>query len=94
VTPFQPTLAAQPHPPDDWGHDAPPTSSRPLNLAVAAASALGAIFSAVTPSTSWQFLDRQVHSRFIAPFVPGAGKELGESGCRTVMLSPYSSFFP
>jgi uncharacterized membrane protein len=26
-------------------------------------------------------------------FIPGAGKEIAESGCRTVMMSPYSSFF-
>ncbi len=85
-------LSLPAHPPDDWGHDAPPTSSRPLNLAVAAASALGAIFSAVSTFDFMQFLDRQVHSVHCS-FVPGAGKELGESGCRTVMLSPYSSFF-
>jgi len=49
----------------------------------------GAIFSAVSTFDFMQFLDRQVHSVHCS-FVPGAGKELGESGCRTVMLSPYS----
>ena len=82
----------QPSPPTPSEWDTHPTASRPLNLAAAAAAALGATFSAVSTSDFMQFLDRQVHSIHCS-FVPGAGKELGESGCRTVMLSPYSSFF-
>lgn len=70
----------------------PLAAARPLNLAVAAAGLLGAAFSAVSTFDFMQFLDRQVHSIHCS-FVPGVGRELGESGCRTVMLSPYSSFF-
>lgn len=89
--PFQPT----PHAAWDDGDEddeRPPASSRPLNLGVLAVSLLGAAFSAVSTADFMQFLDRQVHSIHCS-FVPGAGKELGESGCRTVMMSPYSSFF-
>ncbi len=39
-----------------------------------------------------QHLDRQVHAIHCS-FIPGAAKEIAESGCRTVMMSPYSSFF-
>lgn len=60
--------------------------------AVAAFAAFGAIFSAVSTADFMQHLDRQVHSIHCS-FIPGAGAELGESGCRTVMMSPYSSFF-
>ncbi len=75
----------------DW---APPprTSSRLLALAVTAAAVVGAAFSAVSTSDFMQFLDRQVHSIHCS-FIPGAGVELGESGCKTVMMSPYSSYF-
>ncbi|MBI5549782.1 MAG: hypothetical protein HY901_38335 [Deltaproteobacteria bacterium] len=59
---------------------------------VAAFALLGAIFSAVSTNDFMQHLDRQVHSIHCS-FIPGAGAELGESGCRTVMMSPYSSFF-
>ncbi|MDP3233455.1 MAG: vitamin K epoxide reductase family protein [Myxococcales bacterium] len=53
---------------------------------------LGCIFSAVSTSDFIQHLDRQVHSIHCS-FIPGAGKELGESGCKAVMMSPYSSYF-
>lgn len=53
---------------------------------------LGAVFSAVSTSDFMQHLDRQVHAIHCS-FIPGAGKELGESGCKAVMMSPYSSFF-
>lgn len=59
-------------------------------LAVGAASLLGAIFSALSTSDFVNHLDRQVHSIHCS-FIPGAAAELGESGCRTVMMSPYSS---
>jgi len=59
---------------------------------VAAFGVLGAIFSAVSTNDFMRHLDRQVHSIHCS-FIPGAGAELGESGCRTVMMSPYSSFF-
>ena len=53
---------------------------------------LGAIFAAVSTSDFMQHLDRQVHAIHCS-FIPGAGKELGETGCKAVMMSPYSSFF-
>jgi len=61
-------------------------------LGVVAAALLGATFSAVSTADFTQFLDRQVHGLHCS-FVPGAGRELGESGCRTVLMSPYSSYF-
>lgn len=59
---------------------------------VAAASFLGAIFAAISTSDFVQHLDRQVHSIHCS-IVPGAGAGFGDSGCRTVMMSPYSSLF-
>ena len=50
------------------------------------------MFAAVSTSDFMQHLDRQVHSVHCS-FIPGAGKEIGDSGCKTVMMSPYSSFF-
>ncbi len=62
-------------------------------LVVALLGALvGALFSAVSTSDFMQHLDRQVHAIHCS-FIPGAAKEIAESGCRTVMMSPYSSFF-
>ncbi len=63
----------------------------PLIVAVLGAL-LGSVFAAVSTSDFMQHLDRQVHSVHCS-FIPGAGKELGESGCKAVMMSPYSSFF-
>jgi len=63
-----------------------------LAWVVAAASLLGAVFSALSTSDFINHLDRQVHSIHCS-FIPGAHAELGESGCRTVMMSPYSSLF-
>jgi len=51
----------------------------------------GAWFSAVSTSDFVRHLDREVHAVHCS-LVPG-GAELGESGCRTVMMSPWSSFF-
>lgn len=65
---------------------------RGLLIGVVLAALVGATFSAVSTFDFMQFLDRQVHSIHCS-FVPGAGQELGESGCRTVMMSPYSSYF-
>ncbi len=53
---------------------------------------LGTVFAALSTSDFMQHLDRQVHAIHCS-FIPGAGKELGESGCKAVMMSPYSSFF-
>ncbi len=74
----------------DWKPPAKP--ARPFLIAVAAASFVGAAFAAESTSDFIQHLDRQVHSIHCS-FIPGAGQELGDSGCRTVMMSPYSSFF-
>jgi uncharacterized membrane protein len=83
-------------PADDESLTQPPRTSRnrlavPL-LMVAAAALLGAVFAALSTSDFMAHLDRQVHSIHCS-FIPGAGKDLGESGCKTVMMSPYSSFF-
>jgi uncharacterized membrane protein len=61
-------------------------------LALAVVTGAGAAFSAVSTYDFVQFLDRQVHSIHCG-FVPGASAELGDSGCRTAMMSPFSSFF-
>ncbi len=83
----------EPEPDDDYEHGPPSGSSaRPFLFAAAAAAVLGLVFSAVSTSDFIQHLDRQVHSIHCS-FIPGAGSDLGESGCRTVMMSPYSSFF-
>ena len=60
--------------------------------AVAAAALLGALFSAISTADFIAHLDRQVHSIHCSYF-PGGGRSLGESGCRAVMMSPYSSLF-
>ncbi len=75
----------------EWSEQPRPTS-RLFSVLVMAAAIIGATFSAVSTSDFMQFLDRQVHSIHCS-FIPGAGVELGESGCKTVMMSPYSSFF-
>jgi uncharacterized membrane protein/protein-disulfide isomerase len=71
-----------------------PVQSAPKGAlwAVAAFAALGAVFGLVSTADFMQHLDRQVHSIHCS-FIPGAGAELGDSGCRAVMMSPYSSFF-
>lgn len=71
---------------------APSSAAKPFLWATAVASVAGAVFAAVSTHDFVQHLDRQVHSIHCS-FIPGAGAQLGESGCRTVMLSPYSSLF-
>ena len=66
------------------------SNARPWLFAVAGASLLGAAFAAVSTSDFIQHLDRQVHSIHCS-VIPGASADIGESGCRTVMMSPYSS---
>jgi hypothetical protein len=56
-------------------------------LLVAVATAAGAVFSVVSTADFIQHLDGQMHSIHCS-FIPGADPTLGESGCRTVMLSP------
>lgn len=65
---------------------------KPWLYATAAAGFVGAVFSAVSTHDFITHLDRQVHSIHCS-FIPGAGQAVGESGCRTVMMSPYSSLF-
>jgi uncharacterized membrane protein len=81
------------HGPEDDGPRSPPAAAAPRGPAVLAlAGALvGALFSALSTTDFMQHLDRQVHAIHCS-FIPGAAKELAESGCRTVMMSPYSSF--
>lgn len=69
-----------------------PHPSRNGLVVVLAAAILGAIFASVSTNDFMQHLDRQVHAIHCS-FIPGAGREMGESGCKTVMMSPYSSFF-
>jgi uncharacterized membrane protein len=64
--------------------------SKPFLFLTALGSLFGGIFAAVSTSDFISHLDRQVHSIHCS-FIPGAGAQIGESGCRTVMLSPYSS---
>jgi len=76
--------------------DAPPprrgaVPRGPVLVALAGAL-VGALFSALSTTDFMQHLDRQVHAIHCS-FIPGAAKEIAESGCRTVMMSPYSSFF-
>ncbi len=54
---------------------------------------LGFIFACVSTSDFMQHLDRQVHAIHCS-FIPGAGKEMGDSGCRTVMMSPVQLVLP
>ncbi len=59
-------------------------------IIVAVCALLGLIFSMTSTSDFIEHLDRQVHSIHCS-LLPGARAEVGESGCRTVMMSPYSS---
>src|SRR5512146_272213 len=83
-------------PPDPWAGGAPrargSATATPFLVIAGAAALLGAVFAAVSTNDFISHLDRQVHSIHCS-FIPGAGAEIGESGCRTVMLSPYSSLF-
>ena len=50
------------------------------------------VFSGLSTADFIEHLDRQVHSIHCS-LLPGASQQIGESGCRTVMMSPYSSLF-
>ena len=67
-------------------------AAKPWLFATAAFGLAGAFFSGLSTSDFIAHLDRQMHSIHCS-FVPGASADLGESGCRTVMMSPYSSLF-
>jgi len=79
-------------PPDPWRPPVRNGAARPALAFIAAAALLGAVFAGVSTSDFISHLDRQMHAIHCS-FIPGAGAEIGESGCRTVMLSPYSSLF-
>jgi protein-disulfide isomerase len=64
--------------------------ARTMLFLVAVAALLGVIFSGVSTSDFIEHLDRQVHSIHCS-FIPGAAKELGDNGCKTVMMSVWSS---
>jgi uncharacterized membrane protein len=65
-------------------------AARPYFYVVSFSGLLGLIFSSISTKDFINHLDRQVHSIHCS-FIPGAGATLGESGCRTIMMSPYSS---
>lgn len=56
------------------------------------AAVLGLVFAGLSTYDFVQHLDRQVHDLHCS-FIPGLGKEAGESGCHVAMMSPYSSVF-
>lgn len=66
------------------------TSARPFLWAATAAGLLGTIFSGLSTSDFIAHLDRQVHSIHCS-LNPLANAQFTESGCKTVMMSPYSS---
>jgi uncharacterized membrane protein len=68
------------------------TAVRPYLIAAAVCAVAGLVFAGVSTADFIEHLDRQVHSIHCS-FIPGAGAELGDNGCRTVMMSPYSSMF-
>ena len=70
----------------------PRPTTGPWLLAVGACGVAGAMFAGVSTADFISHLDRQVHSIHCS-IIPGAGAQLGESGCRTVMMSPFSSMF-
>jgi len=77
---------------DDFPSKGGSNGAKPFLWAVAIVAIAGAVFAGLSTADFIQHLDRQVHSIHCS-FIPGAAKEMGESGCRTVMMSPYSSLF-
>lgn len=76
-----------------WGDGARSPFAARIGLGVVfGAALLGLLFAGVSTADFVKHLDRQVHAVHCS-IIPGAGAQLGDSGCRTVMLSPYSSFF-
>ena len=65
---------------------------QPWLIVVLVAAALGLVLAGLSTYDFVQHLDRQVHSIHCS-FIPGLGKEAGESGCQVAMMSPYSSVF-
>src|SRR5262249_9214619 len=62
----------------------------PWHIVVLAGAFIGLVFAALSTSDFVQHLDRQVHSVHCS-FIPGAGKETGETGCHVAMMGSYSS---
>lgn len=79
-------------PPEGYRARGRSSASRAGFVIAAVASVGGATFSAISTSDFAAHLDRQVHSVHCS-LVPGAAAEIGESGCRTIMMSPFSSWF-
>ncbi|MFO0723804.1 MAG: vitamin K epoxide reductase family protein [Myxococcota bacterium] len=77
---------------DDDDDEKSSAKARPFLFGTAAFALLGSVFAAVSTSDFIEHLDRQVHSIHCS-IIPGAGQQIGESGCRTIMMSPYSSMF-
>lgn len=67
-------------------------AARPWLVAVAAAALFGGLFAGISTSDFVAHLDRQEHAIHCS-FIPGAAGQPGESGCKAVMMSPYSSLF-
>ena len=65
---------------------------QPWLIVVLVGAALGLVLAGLSTYDFVQHLDRQVHSIHCS-FIPGLGKEAGESGCQVAMMSPYSSVF-
>ena len=65
---------------------------QPRLIVVLVGAALGLVLAGLSTYDFVQHLDRQVHSIHCS-FIPGLGKEAGESGCQVAMMSPYSSVF-
>ncbi|MCC7380458.1 MAG: hypothetical protein IT384_01405 [Deltaproteobacteria bacterium] len=87
------------HPGLDLEDERPPRFTRnaddPAKLWLWAAAVIAlaaAAFAGMSTADFIEHLDRQVHSIHCS-LVPGASQQIGESGCRTVMMSPYSSLF-
>lgn len=59
-------------------------------VAVLVAALLGLVFAALSTYDFVQHLDRQLHGVHCS-FIPGLGKDTGETGCQAAMMSPYSS---
>lgn len=79
------------------GYSSPSSSggspaARPFLWASAGAALLGSVFAGMSTSDFIAHLDRQVHSIHCS-FNPLAKAQFTESGCKTVMMSPYSSLF-
>lgn len=90
--------ARDPHRPEPHDFEAPPprrqASPRRRGLIwpwlVVIAALLGAFYAAASTQSFITWLDGQEHA-ISCSVVPGAEAEVGATGCRTAMLSPYSS---